>query len=238
MFRVSFKTGKDPKTDSEPDHSQEDEPEDLEGSDSEPKSDSSVEELKVDPAKPSPKEKKKAGKPVKGVAPKQNLSNLIDDEAEELAAGDNESADTKVSGTFKRVRTPSLPLCLQRAPSSLDEPCEPSERDSDSHSVCDSSFSFFTNSLHELEREEANAESESENQSFADLLQLIADHADVKAEPKAVFKSAQFVHLASENYEPPPDSLALTTTRSIPQFLLAWWREFAHKDMGGRSRER
>ena len=233
MFRVSFKTGKDPKTDSEPDHSQEDEPEDEEGSDSESESDSSVEELKVDPPKPSPKEKKKAGKPVKGVAPKQNLSNLIDDEAEELAAGDNESADTKVSGTFKRVRTPSLPLCLQRAPSSLDEPCEPSERDSDSHSVCDSSFSFFTNSLHELEREEANAESESENQSFADLLQLIADHADVKAEPKAVFKSAQFVHLASENYEPPPDSLALTTTRSIPQFLLAWWREFAHKDMGG-----
>ena len=88
-------------------------------------------------------------------------------------------------------------------------------------SICDSFFSFFTNSLHELEEEEANAESESENQSFADLLQLIAEHADVQAEPKSVFKSAQVVHLASENYEPPPDSLALTTTRSIPQFLLA-----------------
>ena len=122
---------------------------------------------------------------------------------------------------------------MQRPCATLSEPSEPSERDTDSHSICDSSFSFFTNSLHELEEEEANAESESENQSFADLLQLIAEHADVKAEPKSVFKSAQFVHLASENYEPPPDSLALTTTRSIPQFLLAWWREFANKDMGG-----
>ena len=69
--------------------------------------------------------------------------------------------------------------------------------------------------------------------SFSDLLQLIAQYSDVNAQAKDIFKSSRLVHLESENYTPPPDTLALTTTKSIPAFILAWWREFAQRDLNG-----
>ena len=62
---------------------------------------------------------------------------------------------------------------------------------------------------------------------------LISQHSDVDAKSKDVFKSSRLVHLESEDYVPPPDSLALTTTKSIPAFMMAWWREFAQRDLSG-----
>ena len=147
---------------------------------------------------------------------------------------DGKASDTNVGGTLSYVTRPRLSVCLQRSRSP--SPASSHMSDDDSESVCSATFSQFsqyTASLHELDNEEASGSADDVGPSYAELLQLIAEHADVKAEPKAVFKSAQFVHLASENYEPPPESLALTTTRSLPEFLLAWWREFANKDMAG-----
>ena len=69
--------------------------------------------------------------------------------------------------------------------------------------------------------------------SIAALLRMIAKYSDVKAQAKDVFKASRLVHLASEEYTPPPDALAITVTKSIPDFVNAWWREFAQKDLAG-----
>ena len=69
--------------------------------------------------------------------------------------------------------------------------------------------------------------------SIAALLRMIANYSDVTAQAKDVFKASRLVHLASEEYTPPPDALAITVTKSIPDFVNAWWREFAQKDLAG-----
>ena len=69
--------------------------------------------------------------------------------------------------------------------------------------------------------------------SIAALLRMIEKYSDVKAQAKDVFKASRLVHLASEEYTPPPDALAITVTKSIPDFVNAWWRAFAQKDLAG-----
>ena len=69
--------------------------------------------------------------------------------------------------------------------------------------------------------------------SYATLLRMVAQYSDVEAKAKDVFKASRLVHLASEDYSPPPDSIAITLTKSIPEFINAWWREFAQKDLAG-----
>ena len=69
--------------------------------------------------------------------------------------------------------------------------------------------------------------------SIAALLRMIAQFSDVTAQAKDVFKASRLVHLASEEYTPPPDALAITVTKAMPDFVNAWWREFAQKDLAG-----
>ena len=57
--------------------------------------------------------------------------------------------------------------------------------------------------------------------SYATLLRMIAQYSDVEAKAKNVFKASRLVHLASEDYTPPPDSIAITLTKSIPEFINA-----------------
>ena len=186
-------------------------------------------EQENEPRRPSPKDLKKQGQNVRGVDTRGKKRKL--EEELEQQAGDD-SATANVSGTLSIAPSPSLPLCLQSSDSSDDEASLVTEHDRTT-TCSSSSFSNLTASLHEFDVAEASENGEMAGQSFADLLKLIAEYSDVQAEPKAIFKSAQFVHLASENFEPPPESLALTTNRSLPEFLLAWWREFANRDMGG-----
>ena len=244
---IAFKTGRSPPQSQKDDASKDDDAEasaeesgDDEGEASEPEPDDKNEgegeaSDREDPDfKPSPSDAKKGGKSIKGVqTPKKSRRKLKLKEGEDVVS-DAKSSDTNVGGTLSYVTRPRLPVCLQRSRSP--SPASSHVSDDDSESVCSATFSQFsqyTASLNELDNEEASGSADDVGPSYAELLQLIAEHADVKAEPKAVFKSAQFVHLASENYEPPPESLALTTTRSLPEFLLAWWREFANKDMAG-----
>jgi hypothetical protein len=93
----------------------------------------------------------------------------------------------------------------------------------------------FSNPLTSIEGEGAFALDEAceSRESYASLLQLIASLSDVDAKAKVVFRSAKLVHLESEDYKPPPDSLALTTTKSVAAFLLAHSREFAQRDLSG-----
>ena len=74
---------------------------------------------------------------------------------------------------------------------------------------------------------------ENTGESFALLLKAIAKFSDVEARTKDIFKSNRLVHLVSEDYVPPPEAVALTMTKSIPEFITAWCREFVPRDLGG-----
>ena len=82
-------------------------------------------------------------------------------------------------------------------------------------------------------RTESLAADESPGESFALLLKAIAKFSDVEAKAKDIFKANRLVHLVSEDYKPPPEAVALTMTKSIPDFINAWWREFVQRDLGG-----
>ena len=82
-------------------------------------------------------------------------------------------------------------------------------------------------------RADLAAADENPGESFALLLKAIAKFSDVEAKAKDIFKANRLVHLVSEDYKPPPEAVALTMTKSIPDFINAWWREFVQRDLGG-----
>ena len=213
---ISFKTGRSPpqlERETGDSELEEDEPSEDDGASAH---ESEQDDPSFKPDKPKSKARKRSSK---ADPPSEH-----EGEGEDVGSG-----DVKVSGTFASSSTPRLSACFQSL-------CEtPSEAGSlaaslpssiHTASICESFESYMHDDV-------VSSEEGEQHPTFADLLRTIAEFADVKAEPKQIFKAAQFVHLESEDYTPPPESLALTTTRSIPAFLTAWWREFATKDMGG-----
>ena len=64
---------------------------------------------------------------------------------------------------------------------------------------------------------------------------MIAKYSDVTAQAKDVFKASFLVHLASEEYTPPPEALAITVMKSNPDFVNAWLLDLYRKTSPGRS---
>ena len=82
-------------------------------------------------------------------------------------------------------------------------------------------------------RAESLAADESSGESFALLLKAIAKFSDVETKSNDIFIANRLVHFVSEDYKPPPEAVALPMTKSIPDFINAWWREFVQRDLGG-----
>ena len=69
------------------------------------------------------------------------------------------------------------------------------------------------------------------DQKFRQVLQFIADRADVTLDTPVQFATDTRVHLKSEQYVPKTKFVSLTTTEAIRQFVAAWWAEFKRRDI-------
>ena len=68
-------------------------------------------------------------------------------------------------------------------------------------------------------------------QKFRDVLQFIADRADVDLSTPVRHVSDTKVHLLSEQIAPKTEFVSLTTTEALQQLIRAWWGEFKRRDV-------
>ena len=68
-------------------------------------------------------------------------------------------------------------------------------------------------------------------QKFRDVLQFIADRADVNLSTPVRHLGDTRVHLLSEQFTPKSEFVALTTTEALQQLVVAWWGEFKRRDI-------
>ena len=68
-------------------------------------------------------------------------------------------------------------------------------------------------------------------QGFRDVLQFIADRADVNLSTPISHVGDTKVHLLSEQFTPKSDFVSLTTTEALQQLIRAWWAEFKRRDI-------
>ena len=72
-------------------------------------------------------------------------------------------------------------------------------------------------------------------QKFRDVLQFIADRADVDLSTPVRHLGDTRVHLLSEQFTPKSEFVSLTTTEALQQLVVAWWGEFKRRDITSTS---
>ena len=68
-------------------------------------------------------------------------------------------------------------------------------------------------------------------QRFRDVLQFIANRADVNLSTPVRHLGNTRVHLRSEQFTPKTEFVSLTTTEALQQLVQAWWGEFKRRDI-------